>query len=369
MIYEKISSFLSHLTLPEKKYSGDHVFHLGNSFDEGELVKDIREIISNKFSKAEDVKLDKDGIKKLLIKGKFLSMSLNPKMKFNIFVLLFNNYFNANSNTFFSNSSIAIKLIAKALDIDKKDYDYVLDFYNNSIPFFDKNDSVYITSKNANKLIKSKGVNVHFISEINNEIIYLKYFKKFDVFLAKTFFTHWSKSSIQELTSIKEINLVTNNNFSGLDFNFKSFDDLKNAVYDFEPFQYIEVEQTEFTPKIILDPDLSLIKIYGNSRPISITAYFEPIFEWIENYGKHGKKHLYFHFQFNHINTYTMRFLLKLIRILNHYSKDRKSIHIVWIYDNDDEDSKEFGEQLRNLFGEKNNFLLSTECLNSNMQA
>lgn len=367
MIYEKISSFLSHLALPEKKYSGDHVFHLGNSFEQDELVKNILEIVSDKFSKAENPKLDKDGVKKILTKGKFLSISLSPKMKFNFFVLLFNNYFNANSNTFFSNSNIAIKLIAKALDIDKKDYDYVLDFYNNSLPYFDKNDSVYIIGKGGNKLIRSKGINVHFISDKSNEIVYLKYFKKFDVFLSKTFFTHWSKLSIQELTGIKEINIVTNDNFSGEDYNFESFDDLKNAVYDFEPFQYIEVEQTEYTPKIILNPDLSQIKISGNSRPISTTSYFEPIFEWIENYGKYGEKYLNLYLQFYSMNTYTMRFLLKMIRILNHYSMDKKSINIVWVYDEEDEDLKEFGEQLRNLFVEKKNFLLSTEFENINL--
>jgi hypothetical protein len=179
--------------------------------------------------------------------------------------------------------------------------------------------------------------------------------------LSKTFLKHWSKLSIEELITTKEINLVTCKNFLKSEYYFNSFDDLKTAVFDYEPFQYIEVQGTEYTPDIILDPELSNIKLSGDSRPISITAYFEPIFEWIDNYGKFGKKYLNIHLKFNHINTYTMRFLLRLIRILNHYSLDKKTIHIVWVYDIEDDDAKEFGEQLRNLFVDKEKFLLSTE--------
>lgn len=360
MIREKISDFLSHLALPEKKYSGDQIFHLGKSFEQDDLLKQIKIIVADKFSKKQDTKLDKEGVKKILIKGKLLSLSLNQSEKFNLFVLLFNNYFNAHSNAFFSNSNIAIKLIAKALDIDKKDYDYVLDFYNNAL-YFDKNDAVFISFEGDNKLIKSKGINIHFLSNNSNEIIYLKYFKRFDVFLSKTFIKHWSKLSIEELITTKEINLVNSKNFSKSEYYFNSFDDLKLAVFDFDPFQYIEVEHTEYTPKIILDPELSFIRLSGNSRPISTTAYFEPIFEWIDNYGKHGKSYLNIHFQFQHINTYTMRFLLRLIRILNHYTLDKKKINIVWIYDAEDEDAKEFGEQLRHLYLQKEKFLLKTE--------
>jgi hypothetical protein len=363
MVNEKVEDFLNYLDFPEKRHSSGPTFHLGKSFQRDELIKRSTGIISGKFSARKHVDVKKISIKKILTTGKLLSMSLSPLERFNFFVLLFNNYFNSHSNTFFSNSAITIKVIAKALNIDKKDYDYTLDFYMNNVPFSDKNDSVFIVSKNCDKLIKSKGANIHFISD-RKEIVYLKYFKKFDFFLSKTFLSYRSELSIEELTEIKEINLVMADNYALSGIAFNSFEDLKKAVYELDPFQYIEVEKTEFTPKITLDPDLSIIKMSGNSRPISTTAYFDPVFEWLENYGKHGKKHLNVYLQFHHINTYTMSFLLKMIRILNHYSNDCKNIGIVWVYDNEDDDSREFGEQLRNLFVDKMKFLLIVESDN-----
>lgn len=357
MINEKAEDFLSYLPLPEKTYSAAPAFHLGRSFAQDELARRSAEIIARGFSKKRDKDPGKAGIRKIISKGKIVCASLTPFERFGFFVLLFNNYFNVHSNTFFSNSAIAVRIIAKALEVDRKEYEHILDFYVNNVPFADKNDSVFIANKNGNRLIRSKGVNVHFISS-GNDIVYLKYFKKFDLFLSKTFSYYSSVASVEELTEVKEINLVTKDNYAGSGIAFKSFGDLKKALFDFEPFQYIEVDQTEFTPKIILDPDLSVISISGNSRPISITAYFEPVFEWLENYSRHGKKHLSIHFQFHHINTYTMRFLLKMIRLLNHYSRDSRKINIVWVYDGEDDDAREFGEQLRNLFGSKDKFIL-----------
>lgn len=359
MMNEEVADFLSHLALPEK-YSARPAFQLGKSFGQDELIRRSADIIFGKFSKKRDPDPGKAYIRRVIRKGKDVCASMSPFERFNFFVLLFNNYFNAHSNTFFSDSAVMIKIIAKALDIDRKDYDHVLDFYINNVPFFDKNDSVFIASREGNRLIKSKGVNVHFISQ-GNDVVYLKYFKKFDVFLSKTF-SYWRPiASIEELTEVKEINLVTKDNYADSGIAFKSFADLKKALSDFEPFQYIEVDQTEFAPKIILDPDSSAIRMSGNSRPISTTAYFEPVFEWLENYGRHGKKHLSVYFQFHHINTYTMRFLLKMMRVLNHYLGDNKDISIVWVYDAEDDDAVEFGEQLRSLFGNKSKFLLKVK--------
>lgn len=358
MIYERISDFLSYLALPEKKYSDDYVFQLGQSFEKDELVKSIKDIIKKKFTSQDTIKLDRAGIKKILLKGHILSNSLEKSIKFEFFVLLFNNYYNAHSNSFFSHSTVEIKIIAKALDIDRKDYENVLDFYFNDIPYLDKNDALYIAGKNDSQLIKSKGINVHFFGKKSNEILYLKYFKKYDLFLSKSYLPIRSKNSIQELIKTKEINLINKNNFNKSDFYFKNFNELVKATLKFDPFQYVKVESTDFSPEVVLDPVNSIIKIHGVSRPISTTSYFEPILEWIASYGKYGKDSLLLDLDLNHYNTYTMRFLLKLMKILSHYTNDDKDIKVIWRYEVDDDDSKDFGEQLKNLFGDKSKFLI-----------
>lgn len=359
MIDEKIADFLNQLVLPEKKTYGHAIFELGASFEQDDQVRHIKKLVSDKFSKRHDYKINKNHIQNFLFKGKILSVSIDSKTKFAFFILLVNNYFNAHSNSVFQNSDFMIKLIAKSLNLDIKDYQEVLDFYSSQEPYLDNQNSIYISGQHENRLVKSKGVNVHFISEDSDIVMYLKYFKKFDAFLSKTFYKYWTYLSMQETIGVKEINLMISENFQ-LN-NYISFEDLKRGAANIEPLQYIKVKHTEFTPQIILDPHLSLIKIIGNSRPLSSTFYFDPIFEWMQSYGKHGKKQLSVHFEFRNMNTYTMHFLLKMIRLLNHFCLDDKDINVTWVYDHEDDDLKEFGNQLYDLFIVKENFLLSVE--------
>lgn len=359
MIDGKITDFLNQLVLPEKKTYGHAIFELGASFEQDENIRRIKKLVSGKFSKRHDHKINKNNIQEILFKGKILSVSVDSKTKFTFFILLINNYFNAHANTVFQNSDFMIKLIAKSLNLDIKDYQEVLDFYSSHEPYLDNQNSIYISGQQENRLVKSKGVNVHFIAEDSDNIIYLKYFKNFDTFLSKTFHKYRAFLFMQETIGVKEINLMTSENFQ-LN-NFISFEDLKRGAVNKEPLQYIKVKHTEFTPKIILDPHLRYIKIIGNSRPLPSTFYFDPIFEWIHSYGKHGKKQLSVHFEFQNMNTYTMHFLLKMIRLLNHYCLDEKDINVIWVYDHKSDDLKEFGNQLYDLFIVKENFLLSVE--------
>jgi hypothetical protein len=360
MMHEKVSDFLSHVALPGKKYSGDSVFKLGKSFENGHHARELCQMVAKRFSAPDNYKFDKVEIKKLLLKGKLLSDSLDSDIKFRFFILLINNYFSSISYSFYSDADFVIKLLAKALGIDKKDFLNIMDFYHNNCPYLDNKDALYIANKNESKLVSIKGINVHF-SQDNEEVIYLKYFRGFDLFLSKTIFNSWSKASFEKTYHVTEINLVSENDFSEEKLGFKSFNELKKCVFTFIPFQKVEIDQTETSPHILLDPISCEVRIMGNSRPISDSSYFEPVSEWLMMYGKYGKSPLNIHLQFGYINTYTMRFLLKMIRILNHYVSDKRKINIVWVYELHDDDQKEFGEQLRDLFSKKNNFLIQSE--------
>lgn len=359
-MHDRVSDFLSHVALPGKKYSGDSVFKLGKSFERRYHMREISQMVADRFAVPDNYRFDKVEIKKLLLKGKLLSYTLEPDIKFSFFILLINNYFSSISYSFYNDADFVLKLLAKALHIDKKDLVDILDFYHSNLPYLDNKEALYITNKNDSKLVRAKGLNVLFTLD-NDEVVYLKYFRKFDLFLSKTFFNSWSKASFEKTHHVTEINLVSVNDFPEGGFGFNSFSDLKNSVFTFIPFQKVEVAKTEMLPHILLDPINCHISISGNSRPISDSSYFEPIFEWLMMYGKHGKSCLSIHLQFGHINTYTMRFLLRMIRILNHYVSDKRKIDVVWVYEMHDDDQKEFGEQLRDLFAKKNNFLIQSE--------
>lgn len=361
MINDRVSDYVSYLTVPEKSSSNDCVFTLGESFVKDEYLASVNRVISGKFANSDETELTTGTIRKILIKGKVIANTMDPFIKFNLFVLLFNNYYNAYSNNFFLKSTLAIKLIAKSLGIDKKEYEYLSDFYFTNAPYVDKNETVYIAGKNHSQIIRSKGINVHFLSNKPDEIIYLKYFKKYNVFLAKSFLSYWSDNSGRQLTTTREINIITGTNYKKSDYFFKSFAELHKTIGNFKPFQLVKVEATEYSPELILDPVKSSITISGVSRPVSASSYFEPVFEWLNNYRLFGNDKLHIAFNFSQYNTYTIRFLMKLTRVLNTLSDHGKSLSAEWFYEVDDEDSHEFGELLRKLSAYKDQFKLRAQ--------
>lgn len=358
MINDRVSDYVSYLTVPEKSSTNDCVFTLGESFVKDEYLASINRVISSKFSNSDGTELTTKTIRKILTKGRIIVNTMDPFIKFNLFVLLFNNYYNAYSNNFFLKSTLAIKLIAKSLGIDKKEYEYLSDFYFTNAPYVDKAETVYIAGKTHSQIVKSKGINVHFLSNTPDEIIYLKYFKKYNVFLAKSFLSYWSDNSYRQLTATREINIITADNYKKSDYYFKSFNDLHKSIINFKPFQLVKVKATEYSPEIVLDPEKSLISISGVSRPVSASSYFEPVFEWLDNYRLFGNEKLHIVFNFSQYNTYTIRFLMKLTRVLNTLSDHGKKLSAEWIYEADDEDSHEFGELLGKLAAYKHQFKL-----------
>lgn len=108
----------------------------------------------------------------------------------------------------------------------------------------------------------------------------------------------------------------------------------------------LELEETQDTPRIVLDADSSIFEISGRSLPEDCVDFYTPVFSWIAEYKKSPNPTTLFVFKLDYFNTASSKIILDILIAL----KDISGIKIKWYYSDDDEDildaGTEFAEQV-----------------------
>ena len=113
---------------------------------------------------------------------------------------------------------------------------------------------------------------------------------------------------------------------------------------------------TEFSPEIILDHEQQVFSINGNSRPEDVRELYSPVLEWLHNYrlflknngntGYSGDNPLTFKFNLDYFNSSSAKFLYDIVEALKQIREDGIPTEVMWIWDHEDVDMKEAGEDL-----------------------
>lgn len=120
----------------------------------------------------------------------------------------------------------------------------------------------------------------------------------------------------------------------------------------------LQLEPTDFTPKIILDPTALKFEIAGESRPENAGKFYQPILQWMEQYKsvlfwhkeKFGKPQpITFEFKFDYLNSVSAKYILDLFKQLDTYNSEGNPVTVKWYYDKRDEDMKSTGEEFADL--------------------
>jgi len=106
---------------------------------------------------------------------------------------------------------------------------------------------------------------------------------------------------------------------------------------------------TEDGPEINFNEENKTLKIIGNSYPENCEIIYEPILNFIKNYGVEENKVLNFHFHFNLINStstvYVAQIVVKIAELVN----KGLTVSIKWYYDKFDEELLDLGEKLASI--------------------
>jgi hypothetical protein len=105
------------------------------------------------------------------------------------------------------------------------------------------------------------------------------------------------------------------------------------------------IEGDEFIPEINFDPKKDVLSIAGESYHEYTGEFFEPIFEWIDNYIKVPARKVQLKFRMDYFNTASSKCFYDIIDVLNIYAKDGGgSLEVFWYYEEEDLDMLESGE-------------------------
>ena len=107
----------------------------------------------------------------------------------------------------------------------------------------------------------------------------------------------------------------------------------------------IKIMGTDDTPTVILDAENEVFEISGRSLPEDVTAFYDPILAWLDDYSSSPCPKTEYTFNLVYFNTASSNLLLDILMKLEQMSEDGHDVLVRWYYPEDDEDMQEAGEE------------------------
>jgi len=99
-----------------------------------------------------------------------------------------------------------------------------------------------------------------------------------------------------------------------------------------------------YLPGIILDKDSGKFEISGKTCPEDAIEFYEPVFNWLDEYIKNPLDNTVFDFRLTYFNTVSSKIIMMIMLRLEELFEEGHNVKIRWFYPEDDEDMEEAGE-------------------------
>lgn len=81
-----------------------------------------------------------------------------------------------------------------------------------------------------------------------------------------------------------------------------------------------------------------ILDLSGSSYPDNSSEFFQPLYNWIEQYIKEVSNPIELNFRINYFNTSSSKCLYKLLSILQKYYQNQGQVSVTWHYNEGDDD-------------------------------
>lgn len=109
--------------------------------------------------------------------------------------------------------------------------------------------------------------------------------------------------------------------------------------------EVLDIQGTNDTPKVILDPGNDIFEISGRSLPEDVVSFYEPVLQWLEDYKSAPLEYTEFVFRFIYFNTATSKLVQEVLIKLEELHDAGHKVQVLWFYEEDDEDMLDAGEE------------------------
>lgn len=101
-----------------------------------------------------------------------------------------------------------------------------------------------------------------------------------------------------------------------------------------------------YIPKIDFDVETNILEISGESYHEYTQEFFQPVFQWLDDYLEGKGKEITFNFRMTYFNTSSSRRFLEILTKLENYQREKSgNVTVNWYYEENDTDMKENGEE------------------------
>lgn len=116
----------------------------------------------------------------------------------------------------------------------------------------------------------------------------------------------------------------------------------------------LRINKTTTNPSFHFEPETATFEVKGESRPEDPKAFFQPIFQWLEEYLsslEHNKPEqtLVFKFHLEYLNSISQKYVYGILTLLDNYHSKGIPLEIEWNYDLGDRDMKEAGQEFKTM--------------------
>lgn len=109
-------------------------------------------------------------------------------------------------------------------------------------------------------------------------------------------------------------------------------------------------EQSPKTPIVNFDPSTGIFELKGKSIPENSILFYTPLFEWLDNYIQSPQPKTTLNIQLDYFNTSSSKCIVDLFKKLEMINKNGKGeVLINWLYDDQDDDMQEAGEDYQSI--------------------
>jgi hypothetical protein len=110
------------------------------------------------------------------------------------------------------------------------------------------------------------------------------------------------------------------------------------------------LEQTLKTPFVSFNADNGELTIRGKSIPENTVAFYQPIFDWLNQYERNPAKKTLVNLQLDYFNTSSAKIFADFFTWLEKlHSSGKSEVHINWLYNEEDDDMLEAGEDYKSI--------------------
>lgn len=108
--------------------------------------------------------------------------------------------------------------------------------------------------------------------------------------------------------------------------------------------QKLHIAPTFESPEILIEPATGILYIHGNSLMNKVEEFYRRIFLYLDEHKHHFSSPVHIVFNLDYFNIASFKRVLFLIYYAKELQEKKISVTIHWIYEENDEDYKEIGE-------------------------